>query len=61
MSRPTSAPSPESRELRHRNSIPGYQDGIMPANFETSLTPEDLEGLVDYLSSGVNGGGAAKQ
>jgi mono/diheme cytochrome c family protein len=40
---------------------PGYQDGIMPANFETSLTPEDLKGLVDYLSSGVNGGGAAKQ
>ncbi len=40
---------------------PGYQDGIMPANFETSLTPEDLEGLVDYLSSGVSGGGAAKQ
>ena len=39
----------------------GYSEGIMPANFETSLTPEDLEGLVDYLSSGVNGGGAAKQ
>ncbi len=40
---------------------PGYQEGIMPANFETSLTPEDLKGLVDYLSGGVNGGSAAKK
>lgn len=39
----------------------GFQDGIMPASFDSSLTPEDLEGLVDYLLGNVNGGGGAKQ
>ncbi len=27
----------------------GYSDGVMPANFGASLTPEDLKGLVNYL------------
>ncbi len=42
---------------------PGYQEGVMPADFGTSLTPEDLKGLVDYLldptsaaGSGASGG-----
>jgi mono/diheme cytochrome c family protein len=27
----------------------GFQDGIMPQDFRTSLTPKDLQGLVQYL------------
>lgn len=39
----------------------GFQEGIMPASFGSSLTPEDLEGLVDYLFENVNGAGGTKQ
>lgn len=39
---------------------PGFQEGIMPANFDTSLTPEDIEGLVDYLFGNVEGAAGAK-
>lgn len=38
----------------------GFQDGIMPANFGTDISPEDLKGLVDYLVESVNGKGAGK-
>jgi mono/diheme cytochrome c family protein len=34
----------------------GYSAGIMPSDFETTLTPEDLKGLVDYLVQSVGGG-----
>jgi mono/diheme cytochrome c family protein len=33
----------------------GYQDGIMPADFGQTLTPQDLKGLVDYLVNNVTG------
>jgi mono/diheme cytochrome c family protein len=37
----------------------GFQPDVMPQDFDTSLTPEDLEGLVDYLvqNAGGRGGG----
>jgi mono/diheme cytochrome c family protein len=35
---------------------PGFQAGIMPQDFETTLSPEDLKGLVDYLLQSVGGG-----
>jgi mono/diheme cytochrome c family protein len=35
----------------------GYSEGVMPADFGTTLTPQDLKGLVDYLIKSVNGGG----
>jgi mono/diheme cytochrome c family protein len=31
----------------------GYSAGIMPQDFETTLTPEDLQGLVQYLLDNV--------
>ena len=31
----------------------GYSAGIMPQDFETTLTPEDLKGLVQYLLDNV--------
>lgn len=33
----------------------GYADGVMPADFGTSLTPQDLDGLVNYLLDNLNG------
>ncbi len=36
----------------------GFEDGVMPASFGTSLTPEDLKGLVDYLLESTSGGSA---
>jgi mono/diheme cytochrome c family protein len=38
----------------------GYGPNIMPADFKTSLSPKDLQGLIDYLLQAVkkdNGGG----
>ena len=35
----------------------GYSEGVMPADFEQTLTPKDLKGLVNYLLKSVNGGG----
>ncbi len=32
---------------------PNFADGVMPADFEQSLTPEDLQGLVKYLLDNV--------
>jgi mono/diheme cytochrome c family protein len=34
----------------------GYTAGVMPDSFEQTLSPEDLEGLVDYLLNSVGGG-----
>lgn len=33
----------------------GYSDGIMPQDFGQTLTPDDLEGLVQYLLDNVKG------
>ena len=33
----------------------GFSDGIMPQDFETTLTSKDLEGLVQYLLDNVQG------
>lgn len=30
----------------------GYQPNVMPQNFEQTLTPKDIQGLVDYLLGG---------
>ncbi len=37
---------------------PGFQPGIMPQDFEQTLTPEDLKGLVQYLLDNLGGGSA---
>jgi mono/diheme cytochrome c family protein len=34
----------------------GFSEGVMPQDFEQTLTPEDLQGLVDYLLNNLNGG-----
>jgi mono/diheme cytochrome c family protein len=34
----------------------GFQAGIMPQDFEQTLTPEDLKGLVQYLLDNLGGG-----
>jgi hypothetical protein len=31
----------------------GFPPDVMPQDFETSLTPQDLQGLVDYLLQSV--------
>lgn len=36
----------------------GFQPGIMPQDFETTLSPEDLKGLVQYLLDNLGGGSA---
>lgn len=35
----------------------GFGPGIMPDTFATTLTPDDITGLVDYLTQSVGGGG----
>ena len=35
----------------------GYGPDVMPQDFGTSLTPQDIKGLVDYLMQNVGGGG----
>jgi mono/diheme cytochrome c family protein len=35
----------------------GFGPDVMPQDFETSLTPEDIQGLVDYLLQNAGGGG----
>ena len=37
----------------------GFSAGIMPGDFGTTLTPDDLKGLVDYLLKSVGGGGSS--
>ena len=34
----------------------GYGPGIMPQNFSQTLTADDIDGLVKYLQTSVNGG-----
>jgi mono/diheme cytochrome c family protein len=34
----------------------GFSEGIMPQDFEDTLTPEELKGLVQYLLDNLNGG-----
>ncbi len=34
----------------------GFSEGVMPQDFEQTLTPEDLSGLVEYLLDNVGGG-----
>jgi mono/diheme cytochrome c family protein len=55
--------SPEqiSQSISDPNAVitPGYQPNVMPANFEQTLTPEQLQQLVSYLQSATGGGGGA--
>jgi mono/diheme cytochrome c family protein len=37
--------------------VPGYPANVMPANFGESLTPEELEDLVEYLIDSTSKGG----
>jgi mono/diheme cytochrome c family protein len=37
----------------------GFPPDVMPQDFETSLTPQDIKGLVDYLMQNVGGGGGS--
>jgi cytochrome c553 len=37
----------------------GFQDGIMPSDYEDTLTPEDLANLVAFLSQSTASGGSA--
>ena len=40
---------------------PGYPPSVMPLNFEETLSPEELEDLVQYLVESTGGEGAAPQ
>jgi mono/diheme cytochrome c family protein len=37
----------------------GYPENVMPLNFEETLSPKELEDLVQYLSEETGGEGAA--
>jgi mono/diheme cytochrome c family protein len=37
----------------------GFPPDVMPQDFETSLTPQDIRGLVDYLMQNVGRGGGS--
>lgn len=37
---------------------PGYPDGVMPQDFEQSLTPQDLDGLVDFIVQSLGSSGS---
>ena len=47
------APTRESIVDPNKEIAEGFQPGIMPQDFETTLTPQDLKGLVDYLLQSV--------
>jgi hypothetical protein len=38
----------------------GYPPNVMPANFEQTLTPKELEDLVQYLLQSTQSGGKSK-
>ncbi len=38
----------------------GYPPNVMPANFEQTLSPKELEDLVEYLLESTSGGGKGK-
>jgi mono/diheme cytochrome c family protein len=40
---------------------PGYPSSVMPLNFEETLSPEELEDLVEYLVESTGGKGGAPQ
>jgi cytochrome c oxidase subunit 2 len=40
---------------------PGYPASVMPLNFEETLSPEELEDLVQYLVESTGGEGGAAQ
>ena len=37
--------------------VPGFSAGVMPADFEQQIPPENLKALVEYLLQSVSGGG----
>ncbi len=39
----------------------GYPPNVMPANFSTSITPDEMEELVEYLIDSTAKGGGSKQ
>jgi hypothetical protein len=40
--------------------VKGYPPNVMPANFEQTLSPKELEDLVKYLLESTSGGGKSK-
>jgi mono/diheme cytochrome c family protein len=45
----------------NKEIVPGYPPSVMPLNFEETLTPEELDDLVQYLVDETGGKGAAPQ
>lgn len=39
------------------NIAPGFSDGVMPTNYGDSISPEELQELVDFLAESAGGGG----
>jgi hypothetical protein len=37
--------------------VKGYPPNVMPANFEQTLSPKEVEDLVEYLVESTSGGG----
>jgi mono/diheme cytochrome c family protein len=56
---PGQSPEQISQSISDPNAAitPGYQPGVMPATFDQSLTPEQLQQLTSYLQTATGGGG----
>ena len=58
---PGQAPAAISESITNPNAkaTPGFPAGVMPQNYGQTLTPEQLQALVQYLIGATGGGGGA--
>jgi mono/diheme cytochrome c family protein len=58
---PGQSPMNISQDITDPNAViePGFPAGVMPQNYRTTLTPPQLQQLVQYLIQAVGGGGGA--
>jgi hypothetical protein len=53
----TPAQISESITMPDAQIAPGFPSGVMPQNYGTTLTPDQLQQLIQFLTQAVGGGG----
>ncbi len=48
------APTRESIVAPNKDIVPGYRANVMPANYGTALTPQELDAVVSYVYHSTN-------
>jgi mono/diheme cytochrome c family protein len=48
------APTRESIVDPNKDIVPGYRANVMPPNYATALTPEQLDAVVNYVYHSTN-------